>query len=361
MVRALIGVIVVLLAANAGAKPPQKTERKPRRYAVRAIRVGGDATDEDKAALARDMGNAIEFVIVGNNRDDLVRPDEAARIEDAHPRLKGCLEPRCNLEFGDVARAQRVMWIDITRKGPPGPKADWNVAVSQFAVDSLRDLGTAEMPCQACSRDELLGNFNKFLDPLFSNEPPALPLCTLKIATDPPGATVQFDSVPVGEAPFAHTVAAGSHRVAADKADFARAGADVECPAESTQNLLLGLGHSREVAAAPVEKVAPRHSLALQIVGGALLAVGAAGVISGAVALSMDGKGSCSLSGGHTQCKDLYDTGTEGAALVGAGAAAMVGGVITLVLDAARARPKGLSAEVHAGPSSVTAGLVGSF
>ena len=42
--------IVLLLAGSVAAKP--RVERKPRRYAVRAVRVGGNAGDEDKAALA---------------------------------------------------------------------------------------------------------------------------------------------------------------------------------------------------------------------------------------------------------------------------------------------------------------------
>jgi PEGA domain len=350
-VRALL--VLMVLAGGADAKP--RAERKPRRYAMRAVRVGGNAGDEDKAALARDVGNAVEFVIVGNNRDDLVRPDDVGRIEKAHPRLQGCLDARCNLELGELARAERVVWIDITRAGPPGAKADWKVAVSQFAVDSLRDLGVAEMPCKGCTRDELLGNFNLFLDPLFANEPPPLPLCTLSIGSAPAGATVLFDATAVGETPFSHTVAAGSHKVAIEKTDFARAGAEVECAPQAAQKLLFPLAPTPRQA--PPADVRARRSLVLEIAGGALVALGAAGVIAGAIDLSLDGKGTCSLSGGHTQCQQLYDTGTEGAALVGAGAATAVGGVIMLALDAVRARPRTLSLRV--GPSSVA--VVGRF
>jgi hypothetical protein len=346
--------IAALVAGNAGAKP--RGEHKPRRWAVRAVRVAGDATDEEKAALARDVGNALEFVIVGNNRDDLVRSDESARVEAAHPRLKGCLEPRCNLEFGDRVQAERLIWIDITRSGPSGGKADWKVAVAQFAVDSLRDLGVAEMPCPGCTRDELLGNFNLFLDPLFGNEPPPLPLCTLQVVSQPPGATVLFDAVAVGETPFSHSVAAGAHKVGADKLDYARADADVECA--SSAKLVFALTKSN-VAPAPVERT--RRLLALEIAGGALLALGAAGIIAGAVDLSLDGKGTCSLTGGHTQCKQLYATGSTGAALVGAGAAAAVGGAIALVLDAVRARSRRFAADVRVGPSGVMVGAVGRF
>src|SRR5262249_6378791 len=105
---------------------------------MRIVRVGGNASDEDKVALGREVGNAVEHVIVGNNRDDLVRSEEAVKVENDHPELKGCLEPRCNLAFGDLVKAQRVVWIDITRSGEPGAKAEWKVAVSQFAVDSVR-------------------------------------------------------------------------------------------------------------------------------------------------------------------------------------------------------------------------------
>jgi hypothetical protein len=359
-VRAFIVALIAVAASNAVAKP--RVQHKQRRYAVRAIRVGGNATDEDKAALVPAVGNAVEFVIVGNNGDDLVRDEAAANVEMDHPRLHGCLEPRCNLQFGDLLHAPRVMWIDITRSGPPGAKADWKVAVSQFSAETVRDLGVAELPCHDCTRDELVGKFNVFLDPLFSNEPPPLPLCTLKVASQPPGATVMFDSVVVGETPFAHSVAAGTHKVGVEQSDFAPGAADVECAPQATEKLVFALGPkgSQVVQAAPSEE-RPRRSLALKLVGGGLLALGAAGIISGALDLSLDGKGTCSLSAGHTQCKQLYSTGTQGAALVGAGVAAAVGGLVMLVVDAVRARPRKLSANVQIGPSAVALGVLGRF
>jgi hypothetical protein len=212
---------ILLLAASSALGKPAKVERKPRRFAVRAIHVGGNAGDDDRATLAREVGNAIEFVIAGSNRDDLVRAEEGLAVEAAHPGLKGCLTARCNLEFGDLVHAERLLWIDIARSGGPG-KGDWKVTVSQFAVDSLRSLGSAELPCAACSREDLVGAINRFLDPLFKNEPPPLPLCKLKVVSRPPGATVLVGGEPVGEAPFEHTLSAGRHRVAVEKPGFMR-------------------------------------------------------------------------------------------------------------------------------------------
>jgi hypothetical protein len=97
------------------------------------------------------------------------------------------------------------------------------------------------------------------------------------------------------------------------------------------------------------------------MVGGGLLVLGAAAVAVGGVDLARDGHGACNLSSGHTQCKTLYATGSEGAAFAGVGAAAVLGGVISLVVDSLLGRPAPVQAEVKVSSAGAFITATGRF
>jgi hypothetical protein len=99
----------------------------------------------------------------------------------------------------------------------------------------------------------------------------------------------------------------------------------------------------------------------LKIVGGTLIALGVVGIAGGGAALAVDGKGTCDLPGGQTQCPQVYDTATMGGVLVGLGAAAVVGGVVAIVVDQLRARKKPVAFDVTPLPSGAQVSLKGGW
>lgn len=83
-----------------------------------------------------------------------------------------------------------------------------------------------------------------------------------------------------------------------------------------------------------VEK--PKHTWWMVGLGAGLLAVGAAGIGTGAGALAVNGHGTCSLAPGQLRCPQVYNTGAEGGALLGVGLAAAIGGAVLIALEEKR-------------------------
>jgi hypothetical protein len=338
--------LLILTSTTAWAAPP--------RFALEPLRFTGNATAEERKLLADRVFDTIEL-LSGNHGIELVHREDLIADLAEHPDLKECAEPRCRKRLGDVARAERVVSIQVDRSGPRG-RGEWNVKIEQFAVAAAHALPFAEVPCRSCTVDELVGDLSHALDPLLA-APTPLSVCRLTVATEPSGAAVKVDGTLLGETPFLHTVQAGRRTVAVERAGSPPATSTVECPAGGSELVSLDLAPTvARAAIRPPERSPALRSRLLVGLGAALVAVGAAGLVAGAVNLSLDGTGSCDKSSGQTECKKLYDTRTLGAAFTALGAAALVGGEVLLVLDAVRRTPR-LGAALRLGPGSAIVGV----
>jgi hypothetical protein len=332
---AALATLFLFGGAARAARPPKGA---PKKYAVRDMKIEGNASDAERKLLTERVWNSIELTLA-DRRDELVHAEEVERVLGERPPLRECYEKHCLLQLGDLVKANRLLSIRITRSGAEGQKGDWMVRILDFAVDSGHLQGPYDVPCNSCTADELVGDLAHSLIPVFNSDE-SVPLCTLKVDTAPPGGTVLVDTTELGKAPFAHTIAAGRHTVAVSAEGYAAGQTDVDCPAGASQNMLFTLsasGTSSRLVSDGGEKPAHRSPV-LKIVGGALLALGAAGVISGAVAIARDGNQACDRAPGQTQCSQVYDTNGLGIGLIAAGSVAVVGGVVALVVDAMKGR-----------------------
>lgn len=107
-----------------------------------------------------------------------------------------------------------------------------------------------------------------------------------------------------------------------------------------------------------VEK--PRHTWWMVGLGAGLLAVGAAGIGTGAGALAVNGHGTCSLAPGQVRCPQVYNTGAEGGALLGVGLASAIAGAVLIILEERRYRST-LHADLGVSPSGAALVLSGAF
>jgi hypothetical protein len=198
----------------------------PRRWAIGEIRVEGDLDEAARAAVEERTWRALSLALP---TDALLAPHDAvAGALAATPALRGCADDRCSLALGDRLSVERLITVRIERRGD-----GWTAHLLSFAVDAAQVAGTLELPCPGCSADALMDAFARAAAPLLRDER-ARELCTLTV-TAPAGAAVSVDTVALGEAPFAHTVAAGRHTVAA-----AGAQAEIDCPAGAARTLRLG-------------------------------------------------------------------------------------------------------------------------
>jgi hypothetical protein len=356
--RSALVILLVWVSVGAAAAANPTAHKQPRRFALRDLRVEGNATADERKLLTERVFSTVELM-VSDQGDELVHPEDVIAGMAGHADWKTCFDARCGLEVGEALKVDKVLSIGIERSGAQ-PKGEWTVRIWHFDVRSLRVLPSTDLPCHACTAEEVLGDLSHSLEPVLKSA--AVPVCTLKIAARPEGSKVSIDATPMGEAPFTHTIAAGRHEISVERKGFSRGEDAVDCPAGSSQSVVFALTEGvglvrREEAPAPTGKRSP----ALKALGASLLVLGVAGIAAGAAELAIDGKGTCSLSSGRTQCKEVYDTGAAGAALVALGGVAVVGGAITFVVDAMRARPSRVQADVRVGPQTAYAGVRGSF
>ncbi len=352
-----------VLTMGVSSAAPRSAPHRTRRYVLRDLRIEGNATDDEKKLLHERIWSTIEL-IVSEGRDELAHEEDVTAALAEHPDLKGCNDARCGAALGELIKADKVLSIAIERSGVAG-KGDWMVRVWHLDVRALKVGAPIELPCRACGAEDLLGDLSHSLSPALQIETGVM--CTVKVTSRPPGATVSMEGTIIGETPFQHTLLPGRHAVAVEKQGFSRGEDDLDCPPGSMQNMAFALtAGGGAVVHQEAPPPAPEHrSPALKAVGATLVVLGVAGIAAGAAELYLDGRGSCSLATGQKECPSVYDTKTIGGALVGVGAAGLVGGVITLVVDAMRGKPAAsgahVSADVRVGPSQASMGVKGSF
>jgi hypothetical protein len=330
--RALV-VLLLLWSALAAASP--------RRWAIGEIRVEGDFVPDERAAIEERTWRALTLALP---TDAFLAPHESvARALTDAPGLRGCADDRCNLALGDRLGVERLITVRVERRG-----RDWTARLLAFAVDAAEVAGTLELPCAGCDADGLLAAFARAAAPLLRDERPR-PLCALTV-TAAPGATVRVDTVALGEAPFAHSVAAGRHTVAVDAP---AAHAEVDCPAGGTRTVRLG-------AARPGHGPSARAWRLGLGVSAAVLATGSLAVL--ATTAAYHDRPACD----GARCAYRYDA-TTGIALSAVGVAAFGAAALALLVTARRpasARGSslaGVASSPMVGPAAGGLALAGSF
>lgn len=155
----------------------------------------------------------------------------------------------------------------------------------------------------------------------------------LQVRTTPPGAAIEVDGRVVGTSPLRHLTMAGERRVRLHLEGYepvertVRVAPTQEHPVEVT--LVEAIDLEPDPVPEPVTTTEPHF--ANWILGGALIAGGAAALVSPIHTLATEGE--CSESGGlpNGWCRSHVSFGVQSGILLGVGAAALVGGVIILI------------------------------
>jgi tetratricopeptide (TPR) repeat protein len=114
------------------------------------------------------------------------------------------------------------------------------------------------------------------------------------------------------------------------------------------------------VTAPPPPPPERHHTWWMVGVGAALLGAGAAGIATGAGMLAVNGNATCTLATGQVRCPQVYDTAAEGGALLGVGIAAAIGGAVLIAVEEKRYHSP-VRADLRIGPSGGAFVLSGAF
>ncbi len=251
---------------------------------------------------------------------------------------EGCQDSTCLA--GEVATGNARAYVSaaVTVTGS-------DYALSVDVLDGAgSSLGRQESTCEICSFDEAAAAMRELTAKAAAElGPPPVVVGTVRIVSDPPGASVSIDGAAVGTTPYEGSLDEGPHSV--------ELSLDGHEPATQQVDVVAGQMSSVDLALARRSRLTPRTT---EIIGWSAIGVGAAALAGGITMLVLDEnpvKNNC--SGVHVDadgdCAFRYNTLGGGIGLTIVGVAAAGAGAALVVLSRKK-RQAGKPSDVALGP-----------
>ncbi len=281
-----------------------------RRVAVLRLEVQGDiaeaAGDLFAARLVEGLASAGFEVFAG--------AAVASRLAEGGPSPAGCRDSAC---YPAVARALGVRYL--VSGNVVGRDKNYDIMLELIDGGSGGSIGQKRESCELCGIEEAAEKMGLAVAALRERlESSAKRPARFILRSRPTGAKATIDGKSHGRTPIDVELAAGAHQL--------RLAADGYEPSERTFTVVNGVDETLDLDLVPQPERFP-----FKRVGIAAVAVGAATLIAGVVAVSMDDQQvgcSAAMKDPAGQCPYLYDTAALGAALTGVGAACLaIGGM----------------------------------
>lgn len=289
MRRVWLGAIVATFAARtASADNPEQ----PPQHAIGAITVGGSAEAPLGAAL---RAAATEGLTAGGAA--LVPPDTVARVITAVPELATCDSADCHTRLANSVGATRLVTIAVDAKGEL-----YTLTIS--LVDSRgRALRRRTDECIACAVPELQERVTGAVRDAVTAAVDDTVAVT--VDTTPTAAQLVIDGTERGATPWTGELVAGPHAATATDAGGASIRQEIFVEAKPDQRFALAIPGASD----------RRRWGNLTYAAGA---GGAVALLGGIFLLSLDGDGTCNVTG---TCPKVYETTAGGLLTITAGAA----------------------------------------
>jgi PEGA domain len=292
----------------------------------------GDGRSRSSIAVAPVDGVEGSQDAVGPTRVDEAILEGLRRGEIEIERLDGdCQTSPCWAERARQRGHSRVLLPRLERIGP-----DHRVQLEIVDVATGEVVASTEAVCEICGEDEILvmaSDVAAGLLPRLSRldaEP-----ARLTIRGEPAGATIAIDGRVVGTVPWEGEVEAGEHELRLSHEGYMALDRSFTTSPGVQEQLKIEL-QLRAKPETPDPKNAPTRRPALVAAGASLVAVGVAGVGTGAGLFVLDGRPyrqGCGpeLVDVNGRCPQMYEASAAAGVMVAVGGAALVAGVAVLV------------------------------
>jgi hypothetical protein len=270
-------------------------------------------------------------------------------VETTSRELFACFgEDRCRSEIGKRLQATAILTGQISKE-----KDEWQANLTLHAVDLGFTVKSQTVHCPGCTPDTFKERLIETINDLITADR-NLQRASLLVRTRPPGAAVRVDGRAVGTAELEVVVVAGTRRLSATHENHDPLEITVEVKPQERLEVDLKLPpRALHGPVAPLLPPPPRWWTLRRIAAVAMLAAGGAGVLVGIPLLATSNH--CD---GPAVMPCLYRNGTDsaGGAILGVGAALAVTGALVLLTAPRAVLPRATLAPV-VGPRS--AGLYG--
>lgn len=248
--------------------------------------------------------------------------------------VPGCGDAgRCQLQSAQRCEADYVLRTQVRRTEAPPASSRLHVELELVDVAVGETAAREVSDCTGCTVAQALAGLSAKL-PALVERATGRARSRLEVVSEPAGATVRLDGRALGLTPYQGAVWAGSHQLSLKKEGFT----------ELTQTVEASDGQAAQVTAAlvaiaapeppprSVQPVAPSRPLWRLLGGGIAIGAGAVLVGFGISALAVNGNCTDQPFTHNSACADIYSTAATGGALVGVGGALLVGGAVLIAL-----------------------------
>lgn len=261
--------------------------------ALIALEISGDGPPELREQLQKHISEGLfaEGLTVTNLEQTLELLKET-------PELIGCSSSACLERIAEVLNAQRFVRAIVTASGANYElKLELLIASEeQTVVNSVAD------SCAVCTISELntlaADAARKLLLPNTEQ------LLAVRIATDPPGASITIDGIEAGDSPLDTTLKIGLHEVVATMDGHTSSERSIEVQADGSEQ-------QRFELVLPKLMVVDTKPADYGVIKWGALGGSGALLILGGILVAIDGDPSCSDSSDNS-CPKLRDTMTGG-------------------------------------------------
>ncbi len=318
------GVGVLLGPWTAGADPV-------REVAVAPVIVEGELGDDARRKLEVDA-------VRGLRREGILVVTPEAVVERA-PAFKDCDDTACVADVGRTLGVSHIVATEVVVDG-----RDYALTVRLIEVATANEMKRESATCQICG----LGEVSDQLLVLATHTSKAIPepqatVSAVEIDSDPEGAAVFVDNIPVGQTPVVVHLEAGQHSLKMEKHGHHPHADSFEIEDGVDRRLAYVLPH---VAPAPVSVYAPTPAVTsppnqayrrLRVGGWTLLGLGVGSIIGGATLIELDQQPVRRACFGDAVdetglCRWRHTTRSGGIALVSAGIASAAAGVVLAII-----------------------------
>lgn len=276
------------------------------------------------------LSQAVEKVLLKQRLSPIGLRDAA---ECGEPAPGGCSEAgRCQLLSAQRCEADYVLRTQMRRSEPPVGRLHVELELVDVAVGETAAREASD--CTPCTVAQATAKLSDKL-PALVGKALERPRGRIEVTSEPAGAAVRLDGHLLGMTPYQAVIWAGSHQLTLKKEGFEEHAQPIEASDGQTRQLavsLVALPPPPVVVAAKPVAPPPTRPLWRLLGGGIALGAGAVLVGFGISALAVNGNCVDQPFTRNATCTDIYATRSTGGALVGVGGAIMIGGAVLIAL-----------------------------
>jgi len=307
----VVSVMALALATGwASVQHPAVAAEPAHGVAVQRLALQGDAPPGHRERLEEALTAAIEA------SEGPVHPPAS---DDAGAP---CRTAECVIDLARERGASHVLTTEVVVDG-----RDFRVTTTLWDGGDGRRVLSSEEDCEICGVQEVAALVTAEASRLLARVDTLQRPASVHVVSKPSGASVRIDGELVGTTPWHDELAPGRHTIELTKSGFSARSSVIEAASDVTEHVELELR--------------PLRGDRLRIAGAALVGVGAALLVPGITFAALHHepvKSKCDVEDVNGVCPYRFDTMPHGAVLLAVGAAGIVTGAVLLGVAARRGK-----------------------